>query len=107
MSNADAVLDGIAANVPINRLTFEAISWREHPELFETPCSSARVFGTDPPWPIEPHNWPVIPESWWKPYTLGSDDGVMPMLSQFAEDLAGSNCHPGMIVRNVRCEFQT
>lgn len=107
MSNADAVLDGIAANVPLNRLTFEAITWLEHPELFETIGPTSRRTGTSPPWPIEPHNWPVIPEDWWKPYKLGSDDAVMPTIASFAEDLAASNCQPGMIVRNVRCEFQT
>lgn len=107
MANADQVLDGIAANIPLNRLMFDAISWGDHPELFETPGHTSRRTGTSPPWPLEPHNWPVIPEDWWKPCSLGSEDGQMPMLAQFAEDLAASNCHPGMIVRNVRCEFHT
>lgn len=102
MSNADQVLDGIAAGGVILKIKFDAITHTAHPELFEAlPRRNAL------PWPIEPHNWPVIPSDWWKPHSIGSGDAlVMAGLNDFAEDLAGSNCHPGMIVRNVCCEFQ-
>lgn len=103
VTDPDAIIDALDAGVALNLLTWEAINWHDHPELFEhAPDGPASA-----PWPIEPHNWPIIPADWWKTHALAGDDDQMPMaVAQFAEDLAASNCHPGMIVRHVHATFQ-
>lgn len=86
----------ITAVVTGIELVYEAISHTKHPELFEPKC---RHNGA--PWPIEPHNRPVIPESWWEiGRIVERADGLL--LPAFAQNLIDCENHPGFIVRRVR-----
>jgi hypothetical protein len=93
-------------STPITRLTYEAISWRDHPKLFEpTPLVGAGPFAAVvTPWPLEHHDRPVIPDDWWKPHTTY---GVDAAFSRYAESLVDCDSHPGLIVRRVTIETLT
>lgn len=104
-----AILAFLDAGIPVSHLIYDAVTANDHPELFESDRSRC-IYGGNlaGPWPLEPHNRPLIPESWWKMHMLAATDEHMGTpLAQFAEELADCEHHPGMIVRHVAAAFET
>ena len=102
-------------------VTYQAILFQDHSELFEPAavCSYCAGRGKlwsivgggmitcrlchglhiqEAPWPLEPHNRILIPNDWWvRQYASTEGDSLVFM--NFVEQ--DCEAHPGMLVRNV------